>query len=205
MRLAQQSLPAPTVAPTTTRLQDRTLVIARSLWGAMFGVSFGLFVLGAPGALQTASLLSDATRQELITRGIDPAFPARYLITVDTVTMLAFATIALLLVWRQPDDWMVMLSSLTLVGTAMLYTAPGHDAPVPFWIPAVAIALGEWDGQAALRLTVQADEQSKRYGWIALDDRKNGAPYSLQERQLLGQIAQKVARALEQDADADRD
>jgi hypothetical protein len=141
MRLAQPLPSSP--APFSTRLAGRKLVLARSIWAALFALFVGLFLLGSPIAFQHASVLSDTTRQELIARGINPNFPALYLITLDTVTMLAFAAIALFIVLRQPDDWMVMLSSLTLVGTAMLYTIAGHDAPVPYWIPALAIALGE--------------------------------------------------------------
>lgn len=118
-------------------------MLVRALWLAIFSLYVGLFLVGAPAAFQHALTLSDATAQELIARGVNPKFPAYYLILLDTVTILAFSAIALFIVLRQPDDWMVMLSSLTLVGTAMLYTIPGHDAPVPTWIPALAIALGE--------------------------------------------------------------
>ncbi len=127
----------------STQLTDRKLSIARRAWLLLFALFIGLFVLGAPAAFQHATALSDATRHELLARGIDPNFPATYFIVLDTVTMLAFASIALLIVLRQPDDWMVMLCSLTLVGTAFLYTIPGNDAPVPVWIPALAIALAE--------------------------------------------------------------
>lgn len=127
----------------STRLAGPRLTIVRVLWAALFSLYVILFVLGAPAAFQQAVTLSDATAQELIARGVNPNFPAYYLILLDTVTMLAFSAIALFIVLRQPDDWMVMLSSLTLVGTAMLYTVPGHAAPVPSWIPAFAIALGE--------------------------------------------------------------
>lgn len=127
----------------TTRLTGSRLTLVRVLWLAIFSLYVVLFLLGAPAAFQQALTLSDVTAQELIARGVSPDFAAYYLIVLDTVTMLAFAGIALFIVLRQPDDWMVMLSSLTLVGTAMLYTIPGHDAPVPTWVPAMAIALGE--------------------------------------------------------------
>lgn len=127
----------------STRLAGPRLSLVRALWLAMFALYVGLFVLGAPAAFQQALTVSNATAQELIARDVSPYFPAYYLILLDTVTMIAFAGIALFIVLRQPDDWMVMLSSLTLVGTAVLYTVPAPNAPVPIWIPAFAIALGE--------------------------------------------------------------
>jgi len=130
-------------ATRTTSLTGRALVLTRSVWLALFALYVALFLLGAPAAFQQTLQLSDTTRLELIARQISPGFPALYLITLDTVTMIAFAAIALFIVLRQPDDWMVMLTSLTLIGTAIIYTVPGSHPPVPVWIPAAAIALAE--------------------------------------------------------------
>lgn len=144
MLVTSQSSPLSAPHPNhSTRLAGYKLLLARAVWLALFAAFGGLFALGMPVAFQHALVLGDTTRLELVARGLPASFPAYYLLALDTVTILAFAAIALFMVLRQPDDWMVMLSSLTLIGTAMLYTVPGNDAPVPFWIPALAIAIGE--------------------------------------------------------------
>lgn len=130
-------------AMRSTILTGRRLVLVRAAWLFLFALFVGIFLLGAPAAYRLALQMSDVTRQELLARQISPAFPALYLITLDTVTLFAFSAIALFIVLRQPDDWMVMLSSLTLVGTALIYTVPGSHPALPIWIPAGAIALAE--------------------------------------------------------------
>lgn len=65
--------------------------------------------------------------------------------------------------------------------------------------------LGEWDGQAALCVSIQKDANAAHWAMIALDDRKNGAGYTDQDRKHLEELAQKIARALEEDALEDRD
>lgn len=54
-----------------------------------------------------------------------------------------FSAIAIFIVTRRSNDWMVMLVSLTLVGTATLYTGPSSEASVPLWLIAIAFALAE--------------------------------------------------------------
>jgi len=66
-----------------------------------------------------------------------------YTITLDTVTILVFACFAALLVWRRLDNWMVMFVSLTLLSTAILYTAPAFEAKVPMLILALLAAFAE--------------------------------------------------------------
>lgn len=137
------SLPPAIPYNYSTHLHGKRLVFVRGLWLSLLALFIGLFVLGVPIAFQNALTLSDVTRQELLARGISPALPAYYLIVLDTLTILSFSIVALVLVWHQPDDGMVMLSSATLVATAALYTIPGNDAPVPYWLRALAISLGE--------------------------------------------------------------
>lgn len=61
-------------------------------------------------------------------------------------------------------------------------------------------ALGEWDGEAALCMPFQISEEPVRVGWIALDDRKNGEPYTPAEFDLLSKLFVQIERALQEDA-----
>lgn len=102
-----------------------------------------LFVTGIPASYRTARVLRPETVAGLEHLGVPTGLPAAYLTILDTVTMLGFAGIAVLVFARRSDDWIAMLMALTLVLTAMLYTAPAFEAPAPVPLVAMLCALGE--------------------------------------------------------------
>lgn len=59
--------------------------------------------------------------------------------------------------------------------------------------------VGAWDGEAALCIPIAVQENTPALGTVALDDRKNDAPYSDQDCRALIELGQLVARALEDD------
>lgn len=65
--------------------------------------------------------------------------------------------------------------------------------------------IGEWDGRPAISVLIQSEPDAEPYGWIALQDRKNGELYSEADLRVLEELAKKIADALTEDADADRD
>lgn len=119
------------------------LVLARAVWLALFCLIFVVYFLGFPEAFKLALSLRPETVVGLERVGLPANFPGMYTITLDTVTILVFACFAALLVWRRSDDWMVMVVSLTLLSTAMLYTAPAFEAKVPMLILALLAAFAE--------------------------------------------------------------
>ncbi len=126
-----------------TRLRGRWLSAARAIWGALIALYLALFILGIPASFARAHILSPAARAGLEQQGLSADFPALYWIVIDILTVLAFGAIAVFIVWRRSDDWMVMLTSLTLLGTAILYTVPASEANAPVPLVAAALALGE--------------------------------------------------------------
>ena len=122
---------------TDTCLCGYKLVLARAVWLALFCLIFVVYFLGFPEAFKLALSLRPETVIGLERVGLPASFPGMYTITLDTVTILVFACFAALLVWRRSDDWMVMLVSLTLLSTAMLYTAPAFETKVPMLILAL--------------------------------------------------------------------
>jgi tRNA A-37 threonylcarbamoyl transferase component Bud32 len=50
---------------------------------------------------------------------------------------------ALFLFWRRSDDWVALLVALLFVLTAAIYSSPIIDAPVPLWLVAIPIGMGE--------------------------------------------------------------
>ena len=126
-----------------TVLRGRALPAARAAWVALVVTVLALFVTGIPASYRTARVLRPETVAGLQHLGVPTGFPAAYLTILDTVTMLGFAGIAVLVFARRSDDWIAMLMALTLVLTAMLYTAPAFEAPAPVPLVAMLCALGE--------------------------------------------------------------
>jgi hypothetical protein len=126
-----------------TRLSGRPLTIARLLWLGLTLLILATFAVGIPGSYAKALHISLETQAELAQHGLAPEFPAIFLVTVDTLTMLGFTAIAVLLFWRRSDDWMALFVGQFLMLTAMIYTDPASNQVMPLWVVAVLIALGE--------------------------------------------------------------
>ena len=126
-----------------TVLRGRALPAARAAWIALVATVLALFVTGIPASYRMALVLRPETVAGLEHLGIPTGLPAVYLTILDTVTMLGFAGIAVLIFARRSDDWIAMLMALTLVLTAMLYTGPAFEAPAPVWLVGMLCALGE--------------------------------------------------------------
>jgi hypothetical protein len=126
-----------------TRLSGYKLTLARAGWLALFSLIFIVYFMGIPEAFKLALLLRPETVAGLQRFGIPVSFPAVYTISLDTVTILVFACFAALIVWRRSDDWMVMFVSITLLSSAMLYTAPAFESKVPMLLLALLAAFAE--------------------------------------------------------------
>jgi len=126
-----------------TRLSGYKLTLARAVWLVLFSLIFIVYFMGFPEAFKLALLLRPETVAGLERFGIPASFPAVYTISLDTVTILVFACFAALIVWRRSDDWMVMFVSLTLLSSAMLFTAPAFEAKVPMLLLALLAAFAE--------------------------------------------------------------
>ncbi len=100
-------------------------------------------MLGIPNSFKVALSLHPETVAGLKQLGLQASFPAIYIITLDTVTILVFASFAALIVWRRSYDWMIMFVSLTLLSTAILYTAPAFEAKVPLLMLALMTSFAE--------------------------------------------------------------
>lgn len=93
---------------------ERGPTIAKVLWFAIVIFTVGLFVAALPARF--AQLLSDPYDLEdglralnLSTRGF-----AIYGTGIDVIVAVGFVAVAGLLFWRKPDDWMVLLVSLSM-------------------------------------------------------------------------------------------
>ena len=128
---------------TGTRVNGYKLFFVRTVWLILFCLILLVFLLGIPNTFKIALTLHPETVAGLEQLGLPPSFPAIYIIALDTFMILVFAGFAALIVWRRPDDWMIMFVSLMLLSTAMLYTAPAFEAKAPLLLLALLAAFAE--------------------------------------------------------------
>lgn len=74
-------------------------------------------------------------------------------------------------------------------GGAVYLESSGNSTPVH--------TLGEWSGQAKLKVPVETSDVS--FGFVALGERRDGEDYTTHDREILQQVASVVALAIQQD------
>jgi hypothetical protein len=96
-------------------ITERGPTIAKVLWFAIVVFTVGLFVAALPARF--AQLLSDPYDLEpgLLALNLSIRGFAIYGIVMEVIVAIGFLLIGGLLFWRKPDDWMVILVSLTMV------------------------------------------------------------------------------------------
>lgn len=126
-----------------TLLSGRRAALARGLWLVLAAALLLTFFAGVSTSYSRALIIAPETSASLSRLGLPPEFPAIFLVAVDIGTMLGFTAIAGLLFWRRSDDWLALYVGLLLMLTALIYTDPAYNAPVPIPWLAFLIALGE--------------------------------------------------------------
>ena len=131
-------------ALTTVALKGRLLHVVRIAWLAIAGLVFGLFIVGAPRSYAIAHTLRPETIAGLEALGLSADFPAVWLLLIDTMTMVGFGTIALLIFRRQSENPMALFVALMLLLTGMIYTAPAFESGMPLVWMALLTGLTEF-------------------------------------------------------------
>jgi hypothetical protein len=159
---------SPSSQPTLTRLPDRWRNPVRLIWLAFVGLTVALFVMGIPISYAKALRLTPALRGWLAASSLPLDFPANALIGLDIATFAFFTAMALLLFWRKSEDWIALLVALLFVTTAGIYSSPINDAPVPLWLAALPIGLGEMVQAAFVYLFPDGRFVPKWSRWLLL-------------------------------------
>jgi hypothetical protein len=152
---------------TGTRVNGYKLFFVRTVWLTLYCLILLVFLLGIPNTFKVALTLHPETVAGLQQLGLQASFPAIYIIALDTIMILVFACFAALIVWRRPGDWMIMFVSLTLLSTAMLYTAPAFEAQVPLLLLALLASFAEIC-QVALVYLFPDGHFVPRWMWVLL-------------------------------------
>lgn len=128
---------------TATRIVGQRGRVIQIGWLTLTALTLSLFAVGLPHSLRQALTINAATAASLDALGLPMWFPALLFIGTDVLTILVFGGFAILLFLVRRDDWMALFIGQLLLLTAIVYSGPVWDAPVPLWLPSILIALGE--------------------------------------------------------------
>ena len=106
-------------------MRGRRLLLARLLWVAVAVLTLGLYAAGIPYAyakyksvcrgVACDSPLTPQVLRGLHDLGLSSGFFAAYVLVLQTVAVLVFATVAAVIFWRGPNDRMALYGSFTLL------------------------------------------------------------------------------------------
>jgi len=97
------------------RLSGRTLVVARSLWFAIFAAATVTFLCAVPFRWAMWAHPSPTNLANLTTLGIPPAFFATYMVFWEIVTAAPYLIVGFIIFWRCGEERIALLASLFLV------------------------------------------------------------------------------------------
>lgn len=132
----------------SVKLTGFRLRAARLLWTGMAVFTIFLFLVGIKPSFEIGSRLLPASQEALRAAGLPLQLPAYVLVITDSLTVLFFGVIALLLVWRRGDEGMTLVVASMLLFTGALYTGPTANASLPPFalaiLPGMAESMQAW-------------------------------------------------------------
>lgn len=150
----QQSVLAATstdiTPPAETRLRGAWLVFAWVVWSFLVLLSLMNFISSIPTFLSDVQRLCQgatcvyqqptlATAQSLQHLGLSLSAYVAISIAINSILALLACGISALIVWRRPNDWMVLLTTAMLITQALYelnYLPTPFDDPASPWYPA---------------------------------------------------------------------
>lgn len=115
----------------SVKLTGFRLRAARGLWIAMAAFTIFLFIAGIQPSFEIGLRLLPESQEALRAAGLSLKFPAYVLVIMDSLTVLFFGIVALILVWRRGNEVATLVVASMLLFTGALYTGPTANANVP--------------------------------------------------------------------------
>lgn len=112
----------------SVKLTGFQLRAARAVWIGMAVFTIFLFITGLKPSFEIGLRLLPQSRGALNAAGLSLKFPAYVLVIMDSLTVLFFGIIALILVWRRGDELATLVVASMLLFTGALYTGPTTNA-----------------------------------------------------------------------------
>jgi len=138
-----------------THLYGRRLVSARALWALLVALILVLFLVDIPNFFAqflnllcvTAPCSSNgqlAYVQELHALRLPEDFYATFMVACYIVFVCSYFAVGIIIFWRKSDDWMALITSLTLMVFPLAFSGNLISLPPPWWFPArCVICLGD--------------------------------------------------------------
>jgi tRNA A-37 threonylcarbamoyl transferase component Bud32 len=127
----------------SVKLTGLKLRAARALWISMAVFTVFLFIAGIQPSFETGLRLLPQSRDALTAAGLSLTFPAYVLVIMDSLTVLFFGIMALILVWQRGDEVATLVVASMLLFTGALYTAPTANANLPYLALAILPGMAE--------------------------------------------------------------
>ena len=127
----------------SVKLTGFRLRAARALWLSMAVFTIFLFIEGITPSFETGLRLLPQSQDALRAAGLSLMFPAYVLVIMDSITILFFGIIALILVWRRGDELVTLVVASMLLFTGALYTGPTENANLPYLALAIVPGMAE--------------------------------------------------------------
>ncbi len=135
--------------PTETRLHGGWLALAWVVWSLLVLLSLMSFISSIPTFLADVKTLCQgtscvyeqptlATMQSLHHLGLSISTYVAVTIAINSILALLGCGISALIVWRRPNDWMVLLTTAMLITQALYelnYLPDPFNDPASFWYP----------------------------------------------------------------------
>lgn len=143
------------------------LHFARLFWIVAAFLNAISFLAGLPRSWSIAVDLSDNSVHALARIGAPAWGPAAYLVLLDTATIVLFFAVAVIIFLRKSTERLAIITSLMLIFTGMLYTAPGYEAMVPMWLITSGAAFAE-TFEIAFLLLFPTGRYLPGWSWLTL-------------------------------------
>jgi tRNA A-37 threonylcarbamoyl transferase component Bud32 len=127
----------------SVKLTGFRLRAVRVLWLGMAAFTVYLFLAGIQPSFETGLRLLPESQAALRAAGLPLTFPAYILVLMDSITILTFGVIALILVWQRGDELMTLVVASMLLFTGALYTGPTANANLPTLALAILPGMAE--------------------------------------------------------------
>ncbi len=106
----------PTGTTATYKIHGRWLLIARITWLLVAALAMILFALSVPARFEQLLEFHSAIRPEWEQIGLSPEFVAAIALMINLIGTSVFTAVAVLLFVRKSDNWLVLLTSMMLLG-----------------------------------------------------------------------------------------
>ncbi len=131
-----------------SRLSRLWLIFARSMWVFVAGLALVVLIAAFPVGLNQLRVNTPEVILAILNLGLPLGFTISFVTLLSVITSLIFWAVGVLMAWRRPDDWFVLMTSSLLIIWGVEITVPVQvgmpvlvaGSPGWFWVGALQLA-----------------------------------------------------------------